>query len=140
VGNADLFQRWKDYEKSRRLKFASVMKERRRLKALHDKPSTPPSINENSTAASASLKQSKRLSPPSQMSGRLTLGGGYGSSNLTQLKRMQHEAKDPKELLELERQKLQQIIEEEVCVFILYNKCGVARPAEGPPQSRVRET
>lgn len=37
VGNADLFQRWKDYEKSRRLKFASVMKERRRLKALLDK-------------------------------------------------------------------------------------------------------
>ena len=34
VGNADLFQRWKDYEKSRRLKFAGVMKERRRLKAL----------------------------------------------------------------------------------------------------------
>jgi hypothetical protein len=116
VGNADLFQRWKDNEKSRRLKYASVMKERRRLKAIQDKqqqPSTPPSINENSTAASASLKQTKRLSPPSQMSGRVTVGG-YGSSNLTQLKRMQHEARDPKELLELERQKLQQIIEEEV--------------------------
>jgi hypothetical protein len=34
VGNADLFQRWKDNEKSRRLKYASVMKERRRLKAI----------------------------------------------------------------------------------------------------------
>jgi hypothetical protein len=30
---------------------------------------------------------------------------------------MQHEARDPKELLELERQKLQQIIEEEVCAL-----------------------
>jgi hypothetical protein len=37
VGNADLFQRWKDNEKSRRLKYASVMKERRRLKAIQDK-------------------------------------------------------------------------------------------------------
>ena len=39
---------------------------------------------------------------------------GYGASNLSQLKRMQHEARDPKELLELDKQKLQQIIEEEV--------------------------
>ena len=68
------------------------------------------------------------------MSGRLTLGGGYGSSNLTQLKRMQHEARDPKELLELERQKLQQIIEEEVS-GVLYNEWGLARPAEGPAES-----
>ena len=99
------------------------MKERRRLKAAQDKhqPSTPPSINENSTAASASLKQTKRLSPPSQMSGRVSMGGSYGLSNLTQLKRMQQEARDPKELLELERQKLQQIIEEEVCALIEYN-------------------
>jgi len=36
IGNADLFQKWKDYEKQRRIKFAAVMKERRRLKALYD--------------------------------------------------------------------------------------------------------
>jgi hypothetical protein len=55
------------------------------------------------------------------MSGRVSMGGSYGLSNLTQLKRMQQEARDPKELLELERQKLQQIIEEEVCALIEYN-------------------
>lgn len=55
------------------------------------------------------------------MSGRVSMAGSYGLSNLTQLKRMQHEARDPKELLELERQKLQQIIEEEVRALIEYN-------------------
>jgi hypothetical protein len=73
VGNADLFQRWKDYEKQRRLKFASVMKERRRLKALQDKPHSPnPSLSTlptNDTAASASVKLTKKAvmsrSPPS---------------------------------------------------------------------------
>jgi len=34
----NLFQSWKDYEKQRRINFARVMKERRRLKALKDSP------------------------------------------------------------------------------------------------------
>ena len=66
-----MFQRWKDYEKQRRVKFASVMKERRRLKALQEKPHSPnPSLSTLPTnyTASASVKLPKQMisrSPPS---------------------------------------------------------------------------
>ena len=68
-----MFQRWKDYEKQRRVMFANVMKERRRLKALLDKPHSPnPSLatlaTATDTAASASVKLTRPTasrSPPS---------------------------------------------------------------------------
>jgi hypothetical protein len=42
----DLFQQWKEYEKQRRVGFAAVMKERRRLKALSE-----PNANGNGEAS-----------------------------------------------------------------------------------------
>lgn len=110
----NLFKYWKESENRRKIQFAQVMQERRKLKLTQSPHGSP-----KSESKSQSPPPTSKSPPPSVSESRfhtkrasVLVSSGSPMSAHSSF-RTAHTVTDPRELVELERQKLHQIIEEE---------------------------